>query len=281
MTIIAFIGSVFSPYYALARRRGLADAANHCAMNVALYGDTSRWAMTERGAGALEAGPDQLQIGPSGMRVAGGELVVDFTEICVPLPRQLRGRVRIALGGRTGRRFMLNRQGRHCWSPLAVASRIEVEIDEPRLNWRGHAYVDANRGDAPIADGFRRWHWARAATADGAAILYGGEHRGGGRFGLGLSVSAGGDVAPWPLPPEARLPTSHWGIARAVPSETPPRLLRTLLDAPFYARSLVEIGHDGARVEAMHESLDLDRLRNPLVLAMLPFKMPRRGRWPG
>ena len=38
LTIIAFIGSVFSPYYAWARRRGPADPLNHCALNVALYG---------------------------------------------------------------------------------------------------------------------------------------------------------------------------------------------------------------------------------------------------
>ena len=37
LTLIAFVGSVFSPYYAWARRRGQADAENHCALNLALY----------------------------------------------------------------------------------------------------------------------------------------------------------------------------------------------------------------------------------------------------
>ena len=51
LTIIGFVGSVFSPYYAWARRKGPADADNHCALNVALYGDAGhRWSMTERGA---------------------------------------------------------------------------------------------------------------------------------------------------------------------------------------------------------------------------------------
>ena len=36
LTIIAFIGSVFSPYYAWSGRR---DPLNHCAVNVALYGE--------------------------------------------------------------------------------------------------------------------------------------------------------------------------------------------------------------------------------------------------
>ena len=35
LTVIAFVGSVFSPYYAWTGRR---DPLNHCAVNVALYG---------------------------------------------------------------------------------------------------------------------------------------------------------------------------------------------------------------------------------------------------
>jgi hypothetical protein len=38
LTIIAFVGSVFSPYYAWAHARGPALADDHCAINVALYG---------------------------------------------------------------------------------------------------------------------------------------------------------------------------------------------------------------------------------------------------
>ena len=57
LTLIAFIGSVFSPYYAWARRRRrprAADPLHHCALNVALYGDGGkRWAMTERGRASV------------------------------------------------------------------------------------------------------------------------------------------------------------------------------------------------------------------------------------
>jgi carotenoid 1,2-hydratase len=49
LTIIALIGSVFSPYYAWARRRGPTDPEHFCALNVALYGVDKGWAMTERG----------------------------------------------------------------------------------------------------------------------------------------------------------------------------------------------------------------------------------------
>jgi len=50
---------------------------------------------------------------------------------------------------------------------------------------------------------------------------------------------------------------------------------RTLTDAPFYARSLLDAQWLGERVDVMHESLSLDRLRSPVVRAMLPFRMPR------
>ena len=38
LTIIAFVGSVFSPYYRSALKHCAADPENHCALNVALYG---------------------------------------------------------------------------------------------------------------------------------------------------------------------------------------------------------------------------------------------------
>ncbi|HTW26804.1 MAG TPA: carotenoid 1,2-hydratase, partial [Acetobacteraceae bacterium] len=47
-SVIAFIGSVFSPYYAWARRRGAADPHAYCAVNVLLHGPARRWTMTER-----------------------------------------------------------------------------------------------------------------------------------------------------------------------------------------------------------------------------------------
>ena len=52
-------------------------------------------------------------------------------------------------------------------------------------------------------------------------------------------------------------------------------MVRTLEDAPFYARSLVAAKLLGESVILMHESLSLDRFRMPVVQAMLPFRMPR------
>ncbi len=69
LTIIAFIGSVFSPYYAWTHRR---DPLNHCAINVALYGPRgARWSMTERGRKSLHCTRDRLGIGPSAIERDG------------------------------------------------------------------------------------------------------------------------------------------------------------------------------------------------------------------
>ena len=66
LTLIAFVGSVFSPYYAWARRRGPVDPSNHCAINVALYGVAGkRWAMTERDRPALQRSTERLAVGRS------------------------------------------------------------------------------------------------------------------------------------------------------------------------------------------------------------------------
>jgi carotenoid 1,2-hydratase len=59
-------------------------------------------------------------------------------------------------------------------------------------------------------------------------------------------------------------------------ADTPPTLLRTLEDAPFYTRSAFKGPVAGETAEIVHESLSLDRLRAPVVRAMLPFRMPRR-----
>ena len=118
LTIIAFIGSVFSPWYAWARQKGTARAENHVAMNVVLYGEGGRrWAMTERGAGALQRTPTTLTIGPSAMRWDGSTLVVTFDETTAPLPRRLRGQVRLTPNAVANHVVNLDCSSRHFWSP--------------------------------------------------------------------------------------------------------------------------------------------------------------------
>jgi carotenoid 1,2-hydratase len=55
------------------------------------------------------------------------------------------------------------------------------------------------------------------------------------------------------------------------------RIVKTLEDTPFYARSIVASRVAGRPVTAMHESLSLERFALPVVQFMLPFRMPRRA----
>lgn len=283
LTIIAFIGSVFSPYYAWARRRGPADPANHCALNVALYGPRAkRWSMTERGAGALGRGAAWLGIGPSSLVWDGTGLTIRIDEIAVPIPRRIRGTVRLIPSAVETRVLALDEAGLHRWGPIAACAEVEVALTSPSLSWRGRAYFDTNAGERALEDDFRRWTWSRAAGPTGTTVLYDVTSWPPESFRqLAMHYDAAGGVTDLaPLPPAA-LPKTLWGIERrigAAPGHIP-RVMSTLEDTPFYARSVVETRLAEGPAIAVHESLSLERFRTPWVQAMLPFRMPRAFRF--
>ena len=281
LTLIAFVGSVFSPYYAWARRRGAADPRNHVAMNVGLYGALGhRWAMTERGSGRLAVAPEELVIGPSALRCDGRRLQVSLDEVTAPLPSRIQGTVTVTPAALHTRRFALDEGERHYWQPVAPIARIDVQLQSPALSWRGHGYVDSNGGDEPIGNAFNCWDWSRAALADGsAAMFYDITRRDGSTHLLSLRAGDSGKLEEFAAPPRVQLPHSGWRVARSTRSETAggAKVQATLEDGPFYARSLVRSTIDGHSVLSVHESVSLERFRAPWVRALLPFKMPRRG----
>lgn len=276
--LIAFVGSVFSPYYAAARRRGEAAAGRHCAVNLALYGAGGhRWAMTERGAGHVQRSADQLAIGPSRLQWQGDRLVVEVDEITAPWPGRLRGRIELQAGCRTGIDLPLDAAGRHHWTPIAPSARVTVALDRPGLRWSGHGYLDANAGSRPLEQDFATWNWCRAGLADGrAAITYDVQRLDGSQQSLALTIGPDGALQQLMPPPAATLAPGWWGVPRPVRGAAP-RLLLAMEDGPFYNRSLIETTLAGQRVRAVHESLSLRRFRQRWVQALLPFKMPRRG----
>jgi carotenoid 1,2-hydratase len=254
------------------------------ALNVALYGrDTPRWAMTERGRGQLARSASDLVIGPSRVHWDGQVLQVDIDEVCTPLPRRVRGRVRVHPQGLSRFVTPLDAAGRHRWGPIAPCARIEVEFDRPMLRWRGHAYLDSNEGDEPVDRAFRAWDWSRATLRDGSTAVV---------YDLRPSVAAGGterliaqrfdpdgSSQPFEPPPRRRLPRSRWGLTRTQRSDegTPLQVQRTLEDTPFYVRSVLAGTLLGEPVIAVHETLHVPRLVSLPVQLMLPFRMPRRG----
>jgi carotenoid 1,2-hydratase len=276
ITIIAFIGSVFSPYYAFARRNGPADPLNHCAVNVALYRKHgNRWAMTERPRGAVSRVTNSFTVGPSQLSWDGTSLMIRINEISAPIPGRLSGTVRVVPTATTQQAFSLNDDGNHWWWPIAPCARVQVALDHPHLRWQGDGYFDINSGDAPLEQGFSGWQWSRGAMQDGTAILYEAQRRDGGRVDLAVSFDPQGRMQAFQPPPTVALKRTGWRIERSVRSEGPATVVRTLENAPFYARSVVSAQLLGEPVTLMHESLSLDRFKMPVVQAMLPFRMPR------
>ena len=277
LTLIAFVGSVFSPFYAGARRRGLAEAIDHCAINVALYGDVSRWAMTERDRGAVSRTADQFVVGPSQLQWRDGALVIEVNEITVPWHTRLRGSIRVQPMAGSDYQVALDARAHHHWQPIAPRARVELNFGVPSLRWSGEGYLDSNTGSEPLEAGFSSWHWSRARLADGTTqVFYDVERRDGTSLGLGLAFDRQGAVHRCPALPLADLPPTLWRIQRRMRG-TPASLarIRTVEDTPFYARSMA-MGAGPHCEQVVHESLSLDRFNSRWVQALLPFRMLRR-----
>ncbi|HBB56351.1 MAG TPA: hypothetical protein DCZ49_09240, partial [Hyphomonadaceae bacterium] len=277
LTLIAFVGSVFSPYY---RAKGWAAPEDHVAINLALYGAKPAWAMTERGKAALSRGRDHFAVGTSRLTWTGDGLEIVVDERQAPLPFPLRGviGVRPLLGA--GPAQALDPRKRHFWRPIAPVAEVTVAFAAPAARWRGLGYLDSNWGAEPLEAGFRAWTWSRVHRgAAEALILYDCIERSGAAQQRGFRCTAAG-VEPWAaagLAP-ARLPRSFWGLQPVMRCDAGarPRLKQSWEDTPFYTRALVEAPIGGAPAIGVQEWLDLDRLRLPLVQEMLKLRMPRR-----
>lgn len=233
--------------------------------------------MTERTRPDLRRGADYLSIGPSSLFWNGAALEIAFDERTVPFPSRLAGRVRIDAGAIREQIEKLDEHGRHMWQPLAPRARITVDLAHPQLCWRGEAYLDCNYGEEPLERAFSRWDWSRSHTQTGSALLYDVERRDGTQCAISLQIGENGVVTRFVLPPRRLLPRTAWRVQRSTrcDADAQPRVVKTLEDTPFYARSLIETRLFGAPVTAVHESLSLDRLVHPAIRLMLPFRMPR------
>ena len=275
IVIIIFVGSVFSPYYAW---RGFRDPADHCAINVALYGHPQRWSMTERGSDDTERTKDTYSTGNSQVRLTREGLEIEFDEVGAPLPRRVRGRVKVAMPYCSDQQFQLDQNARHFWSPACTHARISVDFEKPGLSWQGHGYVDSNLGLEPVAKGFDYWDWSRTPRETGDILIrYVTDPVGGDQRMLHLQISPDGRAREVDGGTEVMLsPSATWRVKRrsGTLNGRAPRVVRSLEDTPFYSRSLLDYGV-GTSGYTTHETLSCQRLRSPIVQAMLPFRMPR------
>ena len=275
IVIIIFVGSVFSPYYAW---NGYRDPADHCAINVALYGPPQRWSMTERLKRDTQRTPTSYSTGNSHVRLTDDGLEIDFDEISAPLLRRMRGQVAVTLPYSSKQRFQLDPKARHFWSPACTHAQVSVDFDKPGLSWTGHGYVDANLGLEPVTKGFDYWDWSRAPLESGETLIrYVTDPVGSEQRQLHVQISPNGAIREVDGENTTRLDsTPVWRITRraGLRSGKAPTLHKTLEDTPFYSRSVLDYG-PGAAGFATHETLSCRRLRSPIVRAMLPFRMPR------
>ena len=279
VSVIGFIGSVFSPWYRWSGRR---DPANHCCINVATYGPGGRFTMTDRGSKALRQTASRLEVGPSMMRWDGDALIIDIDEISAPpVISRVRGQIRVTPSAITGVELPLTPDGAHIWRPFAPTSTISVELNSPGWQWQVHGYFDANFGTRALEDDFTYWTWGRYPTTEGSTCFYDATRLDGSELAAGIRFDAAGQAQAIPLPPKARMKRSLWAVARETRADAgyQPRQVKNMLDAPFYSRSAVRTQLDGVETVGVHEALDLVRYRSPLLKPMLACRVPRRANW--
>ena len=291
ITVIVFIGSVFSPYYARARKLGDTPAAAHCAVNVALYGKPWRWCMTERTQASVRLSTRQLSIGKSCVSVESGKLRIIIDELAMPVPTRVKGELTVDLPDYDLRAHPLdnqsnpgqtNAEAQHFWQPIAPKTRINVSFTQPQLNWQGDAYVDSNYGQVPLEQSFTSWVWSRSHAPDNTTtILYDVVDRQGQASKRSLHYTMDGLESTCEAPQLHELArTRYWRVPRLARTAAGANIdkLQTLEDTPFYSRSRFVERHAHGQQVTVHESLYLNRFDTSWVRSLLPFRMPRSTR---
>jgi carotenoid 1,2-hydratase len=274
LVVIAMLGAPFSPWYA--RDRG-ADPLGFAAFNVGLYGSRGRaWSLVET---------DRIDRAPEALRIGGSHIARDGSRITAVVDarrsygRSIRGRVRVDALAWHSEDVALDARGVHAWRPLAPRARVQVEMAEPNARWSGWGYVDSNHGAEPLECALGRWTWSRAHVSNGATLVsYDAHTRGGAAKRVRRVFDSHGESSEIELA-TVPLPRTGWGWTREAHADPgrAARVVRTLEDTPFYARSLVETHVRGAPTLAMHESLSLERFAKPWVRLLLPFRIRREA----
>ncbi len=278
LSLIAFVGSVFSPYYARAIKKGLNPSPmDHCALNVALYGPNGKiWSMTERPSSSVSRSKSEFLIGPSCVHWDGKALHIDIDEWSVPLPKRVRGRVSVYPEQLFNFSTPLDVAGLHHWGPIAPHAKVHVNLSHPEQIWSGHAYVDSNEGSEPIAETFTEWDWSRSPMDDGSCcVVYDCQFLNGEDRLLSLRFNKNGVVESFIAPDRHEMPKTAWGLHRRLRSDHPIEIIKQLEDTPFYQRALVQNYLQGEKLVSFHETLNAKRFSSNWVQSLLPWRMPR------
>ena len=204
----------------------------------------------------------------------GDCLVVRFDERTAVLGQRVAGTVRLYPSAFPGQPATIDAHGRHTWWAVAPHAHVEADLVAPGIKIRGCGYHDSNFGDEPLEAAFVDWTWSRASLADRTAVLYDALRCDGSSLRLGRLFHADGEVTPLLAPREVELGRSRWLLPRSIRTDgEEARVVRTLEDTPFYARTEVATSLGREPVKAVHETLSLSRFTSPVVQSMLPFRI--------
>ncbi|SDE87246.1 carotenoid 1,2-hydratase [Rhodobacter capsulatus] len=277
--MIAFIGSVFSPWYRWSGRR---EPQNHCCINMVTTGTDGRFTMTDRGRSALRQSRDVFQVGPSKLTWTGKELVIDVDEWgALPKLGKLKGRVVLTPRAVTGVEVRLTPDAGHTWRPFAPIADVEVDL-APGHKWTGHGYFDANFGTRALEEDFSFWTWGRFPLKDRTVCFYDATRLDRTKVALAVQINPDGSVCEIDTPPPlVKMKRTPWFVRRETRCDpgAHPAGVHSLLEAPFYSRALMRTRIDGEETVGMHEALDLVRFRQPVLKPMLAVRVPRRAGW--
>ncbi|MBN9688428.1 MULTISPECIES: carotenoid 1,2-hydratase [unclassified Corallococcus] len=272
---IFMLGSLFSPRYSVAARRGGHPLA-YSAVNFALYhqGVRKLWVLSEYPRVELQ-GPGRLRIGRSTLTHAvDGTVRMDVDDGTAPWGRPVRASLTLRpLTGR-GPEVQLMPGLPHYWQPLAPRAEARLEVSTLGVSAEGMGYHDTNHGQELLGARLSGWHWARTHHANHTVVDY---HLPDGVAPVRMVAGANGVVCERGPNPEAR-PTSLTGWGLRVPAKMhtgnevvgAPRLLES---SPFYAR--LESRRDA--LDTMGEVADFRRFHSPFIRWMAHFRT-RLGR---
>ena len=274
VSVIAFIGSVFSPWYSWSGRKNPHD---FCSINIVTYGKGGRWTMTERRERHVNLTENSLRIGPSKLEWNGKKLVLEFSEITIPHFDKIEGCITVTPESVNDLEVLLKPDGTHIWRPFSPISRIEIKTNKKGWSWQGNAYLDGNFGTRALEQDFNYWTWSRLPFKDKCLTFYDADLVDGSNTNIALRFNKNGSVEEVEAPPLQPISKTKWLIKRVARSdrEFSPYQSRALLDAPFYSRSELVTQIDKEKTTGVHETLDMKRFTNPLIKPLLCAKIPR------
>ena len=118
--------------------------------------------MTERGAPHCHRAQDHFTIGPSRLHWDGHALNIDIDEVGVPLPRRIRGTVRVVPERLFHFSTALDTQGRHHWARWRPPPASRWICSTRPCAGAADAYLDSNEAVEPVDRAFQEWDWSRS-----------------------------------------------------------------------------------------------------------------------